>query len=60
MTSSDTKRFACGFPINGLPTPFKYLLAGEQRECAANEKVFNEVTLIHERNDNEQSLPTQL
>ena len=36
------KNFASGIPINNLPANFQYLLAGEQDECAVNDKRFNE------------------
>lgn len=45
MTQNQTtniKRVASGIPINGLPANFQYLLAGEQAECAVNDKRFNE------------------
>ena len=44
MTQNQTtniKRVASGIPINNLPANFQYLLAGEQAECAVNDKRFN-------------------
>ena len=42
MTQQQIKNFASGIPINGLPANFQYLLAGEQAECAVNDKRFNQ------------------
>ena len=45
MTQQQIKNFASvasGIPINNLPANFQYLLAGEQAECAVNDKRFNQ------------------
>ena len=45
MTQNQTtniKRVASGIPINNLPASFQYLIAGEQAECAVNDKRFNQ------------------